>query len=157
MNHENPSESSVCRRTARGFTLFEVMLVSIFVITLFHLVSIFGISAIHVQDIDQAREIIRSELVSARDRAAAGDCDVKWGAAFSTSTVTQFKGESYASRDPAYDRTNDLGNRVSLSGADEIVFMPPFGEACASGTVNVTDGTRSAIITVNQYGTIEVQ
>jgi Tfp pilus assembly protein FimT len=142
---------------ARGFTIFEALMVCVFVIVLFQLVSMFGIETIRVQEIDQAREVIRSELVSARDRAAAGDGDVKWGVAFSTSMVTQFKGESYASRDPAYDRTNDLGSRISISGADEIVFMPPFGDAYASGTVSVTDGTRSAIITINEYGTVEVQ
>jgi Tfp pilus assembly protein FimT len=141
----------------RGFTLFEVIIASTFILALFQLISVFGIRAVYLQEIDQVRETIRNELVYARDQALSNAGGTSWGVRFTTSTVVQYKGSSYASRDPEYDRVNDFGSRITITGDEEVVFTPPFGEAQASGTVNVTNGTQTAIITVNPYGKIEVQ
>lgn len=142
---------------ARGFTLIEVLMTIVFIIALFQLVSIFGIRAIYVQQIDQVRETIRNELVFSRDQAMAGSGDGSWGVFFTTTTVVQYKGSSYASRDAEYDRVNDFGSRIIITGDEEIVFTSPYGDVQASGTVSVTNGTQTAIISVNPYGTIEVQ
>jgi Tfp pilus assembly protein FimT len=141
----------------QGFTLVEVMLVSVFIIALFQLVTVFGIKAIYLQEIDQVRETIRNELAYARDQAMSSSGGASWGVQFTSSTMTQYKGSSYASRDQEYDRVNDFGSRITMTGDSQIVFTPPFGEVQASGTVNVTNGTQTAIITVNPYGTIEIR
>jgi Tfp pilus assembly protein FimT len=143
--------------TARGFTLFEVLITIMFVLALFQLISVFGVQAIYVQEIDQARETIRNELVFARDQAMVSSRDESWGVLFTTTTIIQYKGSSYASRDTEFDRVNDFGSRITITGDSEIIFNPPYGEAQASGTINVTNGTQTAIITINPYGTIEVQ
>jgi len=145
------------RHYARGFTIFEVLITIAFIIALFQLVSIFGIQAIYVQEIDQARETIRNELVFSRDQAMAGSGDASWGVFFTTTTVIQYKGSNYASRDVEYDRVNNLGSRITISGDNEVIFTPPYGNVQASGTVSVTNGTQTAIITVNPYGKIEIQ
>lgn len=145
------------RHYARGFTIFEVLITIAFIIALFQLVSIFGIQAIYVQEIDQARETIRNELVFSRDQAMAGSGDTSWGVFFTTTTVIQYKGSNYASRDVEYDRVNNLGSRITISGDNEVIFTPPYGNVQASGTVSVTNGTQTAIITVNPYGKIEIQ
>lgn len=87
----------------------------------------------------------------------AGSGDASWGVFFTTTTVIQYKGSNYASRDAEYDRVNNLGSRITISGDNEVIFTPPYGNAQASGTVSVTNGTQTAIITVNPYGKIEIQ
>lgn len=153
----SPSSNDMRIRNARGFTLFEVLITAMFALALFQLISVFGVRAIYVQEIDQARETIRNELVFARDQAMVSSRDASWGVLFTTTTVVQYKGSSYASHDPEFDRVNDFGDRITITGDDEIIFTPPHGEVQASGTVNVTNGTQTAIITINPYGTIEVQ
>ena len=143
---------------ARGFTVFEVLVASAFVLILLRLVSMFGLKAMYIQEIDQVRETIRNDLVYARDRAISGSGSTSaWGVAFTTSSVVKFKGASYVSRDPVFDFETDFGSRITLGGADEIVFLPPFGEAQASGTITMTNGADYATATVNPYGTIEIQ
>jgi Tfp pilus assembly protein FimT len=145
-------------RHARGFTLFEVIVASVFVLILLQLVSTFGLKAIYIQEIDQVRESVRNDLAYARDHAMSGSgSSSAWGVAFTTSSLIKFKGASYVSRDPVFDFETDFGPRITLGGADEIVFLPPFGEAQASGTITMTNGVDYATATVNPYGTIEIQ
>jgi Tfp pilus assembly protein FimT len=146
------------RGHARGFTLFEVLIVVAFIVILFQLISLFGIRAIFLQEIDQVRETVRSELASARDHAISGSGSASaWGVSFATSSMMTFKGASFESRDPSYDFETVFGSRVVLTGTEEIVFTPPFGEPQTSGTVMITNGTEYATATVNPYGAIEVQ
>jgi Tfp pilus assembly protein FimT len=143
---------------ARGFTLFEVIVASMFVLILIQLVAVFGLKAIYIQEMDQVRESVRKDLVYARDHAISGSGSAStWGVAFTTSTIIKFKGASYASRDPVFDFETDFGPRITFGGADEIVFLPPFGEAQASGTITITNGVDYATATVNPYGTVEIQ
>lgn len=145
------------RHVKPGFTLFEIVLVGAFMLLVFQMVTIFGLRSLNVQQMDQARQTIRGELSYARNLAIAGKGDSPWGVAFDTNTVTRFKGSSYATRDAEEDSAHTFSGNLSIFGASEIVFTPPFGDAQASGTVSVTDGTLSSVITVNPYGTIEIQ
>ena len=143
---------------ARGFTLFEVIITSAFILILLSLVSVFGLQAIYLQEIDQVRETVRNDLVYARDRAISGTGSASaWGVAFTTSTSIRFKGATYASRDPEYDLETPFGNRVTLDGLDEVVFLPPFGAVATSGIITITNGTEYATATVNPYGTIDLE
>jgi type II secretory pathway pseudopilin PulG len=141
----------------RGFTLVELLIVIIFSMILFGTVSIFGISALYIQELDRTVQTIRNELVAARDEAMSGRDGSAWGVAFGTSTAVCFKGSTYGERDTAFDLVNPFAPRMVITGPLEFVFSPPFGNAIATGTILVANGPHHASITVNNYGMIEVQ
>lgn len=141
----------------RGFTLIELLVVIIFSMILFGIVAVFGISSIYIQELDRTVQTIRNELVAARDEAMSGRDGSAWGVAFGTSTAVFFKGSTYGSRDTAFDLVNPFAPRMVITGPLEIVFAPPFGNAIATGTISIANGTHDASITVNRYGMIEVQ
>ncbi len=140
----------------KGFTLIELLVVIIFSIILFGTVAAFGVSALYVQELDRTVQTIRNELVAARDEAMSGRDGSSWGVAFGTSTAVFFKGGTYGSRDEAFDLVNPFAPRMEITGPLEFVFAPPFGNATATGTVTIANGSHQASITVNRYGMIEV-
>lgn len=141
----------------RGFTLIELMVVIIFAMMILGLTSAFGISTLRVQELDRATETTRSVLALARGKAMSANGDDSWGVAFATSSLVEFRGASYASRNPAYDIETGFASRIVFSGSSEIVFQPPFGNPAASGTVQIFDGERSNAISINAYGMIETE
>jgi len=143
------------RLRPRGFTLIEIMIVLTFASILLGITIVFGVSAIRLQELDRAEQSIRNELALVRERAMSARADSSWGLAVATSTITEFKGDSYDERDTAYDLELGFANNVRLSGVSEIVFRPPFGNPSASGTIVVTDGENEKTVSVNEYGMIE--
>ena len=145
------------KNRARGFTLIEMMIAILFFTMLFGMSIMFGISAIRVQELDRATQTIRNELVLSRDYAQSGREESSWGIAFATSSVIQFKGDDYASRDAGYDLETTFESNVAISGLSEVTFEPPFGYASASGTVYVQSNEHQAEIHINSYGMIQIE
>ncbi|MBD3251374.1 hypothetical protein GF380_02880 [Candidatus Uhrbacteria bacterium] len=141
----------------RGFTMFEVVLSAAFVLVLIQIISVFGVRAIFLQEVDEAREQLRSELVYSRDQAMANTASSTWGVAVDGNTLYQFKGSDYATRDPEFDKVYEYGNTLQFSGDSEIVFEPPFGDVRATGTIIISNGVTHATATVNPYGMIYIE
>lgn len=117
---------------------------------------VFGIRAIAIQELDSARDTATSELSLARDHAMSGSNDSPWGVMFATSSMTTFRGTSYAARDTAFDRTTTFGSGVTFSGATSVLFLPPDGTVNTPGTVLMVNGSVTTSVGVNAIGAIEV-
>jgi hypothetical protein len=125
-----------------------------FVVTAFAV--FFGTRAIDIQELDAARDTAMSELALAREHAMDGTSDSAWGVAFATSSITTFKGSSFAGREKIYDLTTSFSSKVRLSGISSIVFLPPDGSVLTTGTVNITNGVATSSVGVNAVGGIDV-
>lgn len=145
------------RKTYPGFTLMEIVIVLAFMVILFGMTSIFGLSAIRVQELDRATETARSELSLVRDRAMSGNSGEAWGVAFATSSLVEFRGSSYATRNPGLDLEVPFSGKIRFSGLSEVVFLPPYGRPKATGTLMIFDGSQTNSISVNAHGMIETQ
>lgn len=71
--------------------------------------------------------------------------DSSWG--FSVPTGVLFQGQSYASRDPAFDETYPLPTNITVSGLTEVAFAKVTGEPLTTGTV-VLQGANSSRQTI---------
>ncbi len=65
-----------------------------------------------------------------------------------------FRGASYASRTQAYDEAFPRLSGITISGPDEVVFASVSGLPSATGTIGLSNGPKSANITVNSQGSI---
>lgn len=141
----------------RGFTILELIVVITITLVLIGITTAVAWRAVSVQEIDRARELVRSELTTAQNDALAGTRDATWGVAFSGNTLTRFQGASFATRNPAYDRVTIFSAAISITGAPEIVFARTEGIPASPATLTITDGIRSAMVVVSTAGAIDVQ
>lgn len=135
----------------------EFMVVMVFGLILYQLTVSFGMTSLSLQEMDRTTQTARSELSLARNRAISGRNSSSWGVRFATSTIIQFQGSSYASRNAAYDLASPLSASTVVSGTREFVFTSPHGEPTQAGAVTFTTGSRTRSISVNIYGMIELQ
>lgn len=141
----------------KGFTLMELMIVLVFGLILYQLTVVFGMTSLTIQEMDRTTQTARSELALARNRAISGKNNSSWGVQFATSSVIQFQGSSYATRNAAYDLASPLSGNMVVGGTREFVFTSPYGKPVQAGTVTFSMGGRTRSILVNMYGMIELQ
>ncbi len=141
----------------QGFTVFELVVVIGLIAAIAGFSVALTTSALRGQEFDRVREIAKSELAAARSDTIAGTQDSTWGVAFSATAITRFQGATFASRNAAMDRVSGVGNAITISGATEINFLRPYGVPTASATVLLSDGNRTAFITVTDAGAIDVR
>lgn len=138
----------------RGFTLIEVLLSVAFLALIFS----FSLPLSQVfqnrNDIDLAVTIIAQTLRRAQVLAEASDSDLAWGVKIQTGIVTLFKGESFITRDPAFDEVLDISPAITLSGLPEVGFSKFSGLPHATGTITLSTTNDSRTLTVNEKGTI---
>ncbi|HXV27056.1 MAG TPA: type II secretion system protein [Candidatus Paceibacterota bacterium] len=138
----------------RGFTLLEVMLVT----ALIGLVAGSGfltVRTFRARDAGaSASRLIQQALIRARTSAVAMRTDDSWGVSVAGDGATVFKGESFASRDDAYDEVFDFSAGVLVSGSSEFVFAKHTGVPASSGIVTVTYDDETYSVQVNDVGTI---
>lgn len=137
-----------------GFSLIEVLL-SIALIALLS-----GIAApvfLRLQtknDLDLAVTSLAQSLRRAQVQSQAVDGDISWGVKIQTSSLTLFKGPSFAARDITYDETSDLNPNITLSGPTEIVFAKFTGLPQTIGTITFSINSDSVTLNVNEKGTV---
>ncbi len=104
---------------------------------------------------DKTNELVIS-LRQAQIVSLSGKEDSSWGVLTQGSTITIFKGNSFATRDQVFDQTFDVPQTISIT-EDEIIFSKITGnpDAIATFVVSNTIG-ESRTVTVNEVGTVEV-
>ncbi len=95
---------------------------------------------------------LTSALRYARQASVAGKADSAWGVNISSNKITIFAGTSFASRNVAYDRTEDLSG-VNVSGLTEKIFTASTGRTSA-GQVVLANSFGQKTININQLGMI---
>lgn len=145
------------KKQLKGFTLMELMVVLIFGVILYQLMLMFGTTSLSIQEMDRTTQTARSELALARSRAMSGKGGSSWGVAFATSSIIQFQGSSYATRNAIYDLSSPLTASIAVTGTREYVFTAPFGDPVQAGTTTFMFGGRTRSVVVNLYGMIELK
>lgn len=143
--------------TRSGFTLFEMLVVFGMMIIFAGFAATIGASAVRNAEFDRIRETVRNDLVAAQADTIGGTLDSSWGVAFSSSTITRYRGASYATRNTSFDRVTALNNGVTLSGTTDVPFTRPTGLPSASAQIVMTNGILHATTTINAAGSITVQ
>ena len=142
-------------RVQRGFTLLETLL-SIAALGIIAGISIPLYQSFRVRnDVDIAAVTITQSLRRAQVLARASSGDAHWGVAIATSSITLYKGPSYAGRDTSYDEMFDLPASITPSGLTEITFTKFTGLPESAGTTTLTSSTNEVrTISLNEQGTV---
>ncbi|MBI4713622.1 hypothetical protein HY771_00320 [Candidatus Uhrbacteria bacterium] len=106
-------------------------------------------------ELDIATTSVAQSLRRAQIIAQAVDADTSWGVKIQTSTITLFKGTSFATRDSAYDEEFSFPSNIVPSGVYEVVFAKWTGIPATTGTITFTSSINEIRnLTINSKGTV---
>ena len=137
-----------------GFTLFELAITFAIGLILAGAAVIISVNFIKNRQIEMARETLVSYLRAAEQRALASEGNVAHGVSMTGDNLTLFRGASYAARLTAYDTILPYPSYITVSGISEVVFAKQTGTPSSSGTMTISNGLRSAVITIYSTGSI---
>lgn len=142
------------RNTKSGFSLLEILLVVAMITILSGVFApTFG-NLFSRNNLDLASEKVKTDLYRAQTLAQASQNNTNWGVYLSPGLSTIFSGNSYASRNQAYDEVFTLAGNISFSGLNEIVFLKSSVKTLASGTITIIQDNETKAININSYGLI---
>lgn len=148
-------------KSSLGFTLIELLTI----ITILSILTVISVSVFRLfqreSDLTNNAEEIINTLRVAQNKTLASEESSQWGVYFSISGSPQeyilFKGSDYASRDPLYDQSHKISERIEIyevdlaGGASEVIFERVVGSTDYSGSISLRlkediSKTRQAII-----------
>lgn len=145
----------------QGLTLIEILVVIGLLMIIGCLIGFVNLDAWRGSVFRGERNLLVSSLQRARSQSfnnvclGSGCTDGRpHGVSIQSGRYVIFQGSSYASRDAAVDQVVDASSLVSHAGLAEIVFGQLRGNAGAAGDIILSDGVRSATISVNSEGAI---
>jgi prepilin-type N-terminal cleavage/methylation domain-containing protein len=139
-----------------GFTLTELLVALGIVASLVLMTMIVSSRTIKNSEFDRVRETIRTEITRAQADSLGGTFDSAWGVMFSATSVTRYRGSSYATRSPASDVVSSFGS-ITATGTKDLPFTRPKGLPSAAAAIVITNGTLTSTTTVNMAGAISIQ
>ena len=139
----------------RGFTLIEVLL-SVAIISMMVGLSLPLFQSFQNRnEVDLAGQNLASALRRAQVYARGGNGDSQWGVEIQSSSITLFKGATFATRDTAYDETHAIPPTISVSGDGEVIFAKLTGLPDAAGSTTFTSvSTDTRTVSINAKGMV---
>ncbi|MEK7546799.1 MAG: type II secretion system protein [Patescibacteria group bacterium] len=139
-----------------GFTLWEILIAIGLMGILFSLGLIFSMDFYRQKILGAERETIAAVLKRARNEAQNNVNQSNHGVYFGLSlSYVIFQGNTYASRNNAYDEIFSRTGGMNLTGPDELTFSSLDAGSSVSGTISVSNGIKSLDIGVNSEGRID--
>lgn len=135
-----------------AFTIVEIVLVIAVMLFLAAISLPVYESTLSNSEVDNANKILVSTIRSAQFRSMGGVEDSQWGVKINGTTITLFKGTSYASRVVTSDINYSIPVGVSQSGPSEFVFSKIYGVSNATGTITLHKNSRTVNIVINTRG-----
>ncbi len=139
---------------AVGLTLIEILIVAGIIVFLAGLGLFLGIDFYKNYSFYSERNIIVGILEKARNQALNNIGQSNHGVYFQTSNYVIFQGNSYASRNSAYDQIIPASSLINRSGLQEIIFNQLNGESSTSGDIILSGGNHTSTISINNEGGI---
>ncbi len=138
----------------KAFTLIEILLALSLTMIVALVASPFYGKFLFVQNLSVAVDELRGSLEKARLYKMAGRGGSAWGVRVSEQTITLFRGESFGSRDSAFDETFDIPARVTLTASDDVLFGSQDGLPNVLATYTATYDGETKTYTLNAAGVL---
>jgi len=150
-----PNYSKLQKKVRQAFTLVEILLV----ISLLGIVTLMGLpminGVVYQNDLDNASMVIVSTIRQAENNSRNGIEDSVWGVRFNYPNIILFKGNTYTTRDSAFDNIYELNSRLTYSGLTEITFSKMYAIPSTTGNFIITNlNGNSLTININAKGTL---
>lgn len=138
-----------------GFTIVELLLVVLLFAIIAATAIPIGTSSIGRNDFTNKVDEITSLIKTAQLNTMVGKEDSKWGVAVTASEVVLFKGETFATRDSAFDENFSIPGTVAITPR-ELVFSKLTGNPSEATTIVVTaNNGESKTLSINEVGSID--
>lgn len=140
----------------KGFSMLELLIVIAMAAVVFAFSAPFALNLYRGQLVAETQSNIVSALLNARHNATLQKNDSAWGVSVSLTpnSYVLFQGASTSTRDEAKDEVYPVVSEISFSGLTDVVFSKLTGVPSATGTLNITYGSISKGILVDDSGTV---
>lgn len=143
-------------RQQTGFTLIELLLA----VTIIGLLA--GLSVpvyetfVRRNDLDITAQAVAATLRRAEAYARSSNSDSAWSVEVQATTLTLFKGTSFASRDTNEDETYSIPGSITPSGLSEVQFAKFTALPNTTGTITLTSSSSDVrTIAINAKGMVD--
>lgn len=136
----------------RGFTTMEILLVLAIVTILAGLGLFLDVNILRSNIFGSDVNGIVDSIRRSRSEALNNVNNSAHGVKILTGSYVLFEGPNYASRIVSKDQVIPVKAGMVFSGLDEAVFVQLSGESTASGSIIVTEGLKTSVITINYDG-----
>jgi len=140
-----------------GFTMVEIVVSVAIGVLLAGLASFATVRFMKNQELDALAGTLVSYLRTAENRALQSEGNVGHGVSTAESKLTLFRGANYANKQTSYDTTLSYPSYITFTGLNEVDFVKHTGAPSATGTISVTNGIKTTVITVYSSGAISKQ
>jgi len=137
-----------------GFSLVEMIIVIAIFALLFSVSSSIYNSFKSHSNLELATSSVVEALRLAGSSAQSGKGDSKWGVEIFSDRIAIFKGNTYASRDVAFNESFSFPNGINASGLGEVIFEKLTGATTTFGTIILTNIGEVKNLNINAKGTI---
>jgi Tfp pilus assembly protein FimT len=140
-----------------GFTLIELLVIIVIISTIGTLSAVFFSRFLGQNAVINTQDELLGALRKAQIYSMMGKQNGGWGVAYISNKIILFKGDTYLTRNAAYDESISINSNISLSGFSEIDFAKKTGYPSTSGTYTIAGATSSKQITINTFGVVSRQ
>lgn len=137
-----------------GFTLIEVLLVVSIMAVASLIVAPVSIDYQQRNDLDTSQITFAQGVRRAQQLSMSGEGDSAWGVNAVSGEIVIFKGNTYATRDTAYDENYDISSAITFTGQLEYDFAKITGLPAQTGTATFTDNNYQKQVVVNAKGIV---
>lgn len=139
----------------KGFTIIEVVVVVAIIATISTL-GVISYSQIFMQnEVINSFDVITDALRRARYYSLISRNNSDWGVhKASDNKLTIFSGNSYPTRNIAFDENYDVNSNMIVNGLTDIVFTRLIGTPSTTAPVTISSSGYTKQITINDLGAI---
>lgn len=145
-------------QSSKGVTLIEllVMISIIFAISLFSVP--FYSRSLTQNAVINTEDYLISALRKAQLYSMIGKQNGIWGVYSGTGEIIFFQGNSFGTRDQAFDERFELNSQVTVSGFSEITFTKITGlpsSTPSTPTITISDAVSTETLQINSQGVVD--
>jgi prepilin-type N-terminal cleavage/methylation domain-containing protein len=137
-----------------GFTVIELLIVIALVVIIAGMSVSFYSRFLTQNAVANTVDQLVGELRKAQLYSMMGRQNGTWGVAYNSNKITLFQGNTFATRNTAFDELFNINTNISITGFSELTFTKATGTPSASPTIVVAGNNNSKTITVNSLGVV---